>query len=78
MSSEHAIIVARNTRTGEIQLPLDDTTLYDTSGYGIDGEPNGVGSVRSIINSVRASYHEEWTIALYVRKGDGYCGKVQS
>jgi hypothetical protein len=65
-------------RTGEIQLPLGDTTLYDTSGYGLDGEAGGVGSVQSIIDRVRASYHEEWAITLYVRKGPDYCGKVKS
>lgn len=73
MSSEHAIIVARNDNTGAIELPLGDTTLYDTSGYWADddGEP---GSVSSIIDSVRNQYGEEWTITLYVRSGPSYCG----
>ena len=74
MSSEHAIIVARNTETGEVVLPLGDTTLYTASDYGIDGELNGVGSVKSIIDNVRGRYGDEWTITLYVREGDNYCG----
>lgn len=73
MSSEHAIIVARNNDTGVIELPLDDLTLYDTSDYGIDGKRGGVGSTSSIIEQVRRRYGEEWTITLYVRSGPDWC-----
>lgn len=74
MSSEHAIIIARNSKTGAIELPLDDLTLYDTSGYGLDGQPDGVGSVKSIIDSVRMTYDDDWVITLYVRSGPDWLG----
>lgn len=74
MSSEHAIIVARNTKTGELQLPLDEVTIYDTNGYGLDGRPDGVGSVKIIIDSVRMTYSDDWVITLYVRSGPDWCG----
>lgn len=74
MSSEHAIIIARNTETGAIELPLDDLTLYDTSDYGLDDKRGGIGSVSSIIQQVRRNYSEEWTITLYVRSGPDWCG----
>lgn len=74
MSSEHAIIIARNTETGAIELPLDDLTLYSTSDYGIDNELGGPGSTKSIIDSVSRRYTDEWIITLYVRKGADYCG----
>ncbi|GHC61404.1 hypothetical protein GCM10010136_01920 [Limoniibacter endophyticus] len=74
MSSEHAIIVARNTNTGAIELPLDDLTLYDATDHGIDGEKGGVGSVSSIIEHVRSTYDDNWVITLYVRKGQDWCG----
>lgn len=74
MSSEHAIIIARNSVTGAIELPLDDLTLYDTSDYGIDDQPGGVGSVNSIVDSVRATYSDDWVITLYVRRGPDWTG----
>lgn len=74
MSSEHAIVVARNDDTGAVELPLGDLTLYDTSDYGLDDVRGGIGSVSSIIDSVRGQYGEEWTITLYVRSGPDWCG----
>ena len=38
MSSAHLIIVARNHETGEVQLPLEDMTLYGC-------EPEGEASL---------------------------------
>lgn len=66
MSSEHIIIVARNNRTGEIQLPLEDTTLY------------GVGNEDGLLQAYRAQYSEEWSLALYGPMGGFYAGKVSS
>ena len=53
MSSSHIIVVARNHKTGEIQLPLDDLTLY------------GVGGEEDVLETCRQQYDEDWTLALY-------------
>lgn len=71
MSSEHAIIVARNLETGAIELPLDDLTLYSTEGYGFDKQPK---SIQSIIDSVRMAYDDDWVITLYQSSGPNWCG----
>ena len=62
MSSSHIIIVARNTKTGEIELPLDDLTLY------------GVGGEDDVLQTCRRQYGEEWVLSLYAPIGDQWCG----
>ena len=62
MSSSHIIVVARNHKTGEIQLPLDDLTLY------------GVGGEEDVLETCRLSYDEDWSLALYEPKGAFYSG----
>lgn len=62
MSSEHIIIVARNTKTGEVELPLDDLTLYFMEGS------------ESVLQTARRSYGEDWVLALYQPVGDFWCG----
>lgn len=65
MSSSHIIIVARNKKTGAIELPLEDMTLYGTGGE--DG----------VLATCRRQYSEEWTLALYAPIGDFYAGDKQ-
>lgn len=62
MSSSHIIVVARNTDTGAIELPLEDLTLY------------GVGGEEDVLQTCRMSYGEEWVLTLYCPYGDTYCG----
>lgn len=71
MSSEHAIIIARNSKTGAIELPLDDLTLYSTEGYSLYHQPK---SIQSIIDSVRMTYDDDWVITLYEQCGPNWCG----
>ncbi|TGQ19278.1 hypothetical protein [Mesorhizobium sp. M00.F.Ca.ET.217.01.1.1] len=62
MSSDHIIIVARNARTGEIRLPLEDTTLY------------GLGGEDELLRSYRGQFSEEWALSLYKPFGLTYAG----
>lgn len=62
MSSRHIIIVARNHKTGEVELPLDDMTLY------------GIGGEESVLQTCRQSYSEDWALALYEPVGDWWTG----
>jgi hypothetical protein len=70
MSSSHYIIVARNDETGEIQLPLENMTLY---GMGIDPE-TGEYEEESIVRTCAATYGPEWTLTLYGPLGASYSG----
>lgn len=70
MSSEHIIIVARNTETGELRLPLDDMTLYSSGGL----DETGIGSPESILQTCRAIFTEEWVLAVYRPYGDFFAG----
>ncbi|MBY3543645.1 hypothetical protein HFN71_28590 [Rhizobium laguerreae] len=68
MSSSHLIIVARNDETGEIQLPLENMTLY---GMGIvDGEYEE----ETVVRTCAMSYGPEWTLTLYGPLGASYYG----
>ncbi|MBY5553744.1 hypothetical protein J0664_05965 [Rhizobium leguminosarum] len=68
MSSSHLIIIARNDETGEIQLPLENMTLY---GMGIvDGEYEE----ESVVRTCAASFGPEWTLTLYGPLGASYSG----
>jgi hypothetical protein len=62
MSSSHIIVVARNTKTGAIELPLDELTLY------------GTGGEEDVLQTCRKKYGEEWTLSLYAPIGDFYTG----
>lgn len=53
MSSSHLIIVAHNTATDEIELPLGNTTLY------------GTGSEEKILERCCKRYDNDWILALY-------------
>ncbi|MAZ17945.1 MAG: hypothetical protein CL535_16645 [Ahrensia sp.] len=53
MSSSHLIIVAHNTATDDIELPLGNTTLY------------GVGDEEKILERCRKRYDNDWILALY-------------
>lgn len=53
MSSSHIIVVARNDKTGEIELPLEELTLY------------GVGGEESVLELCCRRYNEDWSLALY-------------
>ncbi|KEA07501.1 hypothetical protein [Rhizobium rhizogenes] len=70
MSSSHYIIVARNNETGEIQLPLEDMTLY---GMGVDTE-TGEYEEESVVRTCAMSYGPEWTLTLYGPLGSSYYG----
>lgn len=63
MSSSHIIVIARNTETGAIELPLDDLTLY------------GCGGEEDVLQTCRMLYGEEWALTLYRPYGDTYCGR---
>ena len=56
MSSCHLIIVARNTVTGKLELPMGDMTLY------------GVGGEEDILNSLTETYDEDWVLCIYGQK----------
>lgn len=69
MSSSHYIIVARNDKTGEVQLPLENMTLY---GMGtVDGEYEE----ESVVRTCAMSYGPEWTLTLYGPLGGSYSGR---
>lgn len=53
MSSSHLIVVAHNTTTDEIELPLGNTTLY------------GIGEEENILERCRKRYDNDWILALY-------------
>lgn len=74
MSSAHYIIVARNDKTGEIQLPLGDMTLY---GSGIDPE-TGEYEEEDLVRQCAKQYGEDWTICLYGRLGAAYGGSKKA
>ena len=78
MSSEHAVIIARHDITGRLEFPLGDTTLYDTSDYGLDDEQGGVGSVSSIMRQCQKQYGDDWTLTLYVSHGASYSGQIRT
>lgn len=65
MSSEHYIIVARHDKTGKIELPLDDLTLYGC-------EPEGEDALFQLVCK---RYDEGWTLAVYAPKGGFYGGR---
>lgn len=62
MSSSHIIIVARNTKTDEIELPLGNMTLY------------GLGEEEDVLKTCRISYSEDWNLTLYQPFGSTYYG----
>lgn len=74
MSSEHLIIVARNTETGELRLPLGNTTLYMSGG--IDAE--GTASAESVLQTCRRSFTEDWVLAVYRPDGSFWSGSKSS
>lgn len=55
MSSSHIILVARNTETGELRLPLDNLTLY------------GCGGEDEVLETTRQTcgLGPEWVLTLY-------------
>lgn len=71
MSSSHYIIVARNDETGEIQLPLENMTLY---GMGVDAE-TGEYEEEDLVRSCAANHGPEWTLTLYGPLGASYGGR---
>lgn len=62
VSSSHIIVVARNTETGAIELPLEDLTLY------------GGGGEEDVLRTCRLQYSEEWSLTLYQPYGDTWSG----
>jgi hypothetical protein len=64
LSSEHLIVIARNHLTGEIQLPLEELTLY-----GDEDENDG------LVRGIAKHYDEDWVITLYGKKGPDYSGQ---
>lgn len=70
MSSSHLIIVARNYETGELQLPLENLTLY---GMGQDPETK-LYEEDSLVQECAKKYGPEWGITLYVPVGPTYSG----
>lgn len=63
MSSSHLIILARNTLTGELRLPLNDMTLY------------GVGGEQSVVETAAMTFTDDWVLDLYGPIGDRIVGK---
>lgn len=63
MSSSHLIILARNTLTGELRLPLDDMTLY------------GTGEEQSVVETAAMTFTDDWVLNLYAPVGDQVIGK---
>lgn len=53
MSSSHLVIIARNTKTGDLELPLGNQTLY------------GTGDEESILESITKRYTDDWCLAIY-------------
>lgn len=70
MSSSRLIVVARNDDTGEIQLPLENMTLY---GMGVDPE-TGEYEEESLVRTCAMSYGPEWSLTLYGPLGSSYYG----
>lgn len=70
MSSSHYVIIARNTETGKIELPLDDMTLY---GGGVDPE-TGEYEEEGLVRECAKQYGPEWTVTLYGMLGASYAG----
>lgn len=68
MSSNHYVVIARNDETGEVQLPLENMTLYGMGG--VDDEY----VEESVVRSCSASYGPEWTLTLYGPLGASYSG----
>lgn len=64
MSSARYIIVARHDRTGKLELPLGDMTLYGC-------EPEGE---EQLLQNVRHQYGEDWSIAMYQPIGPFWSG----
>jgi hypothetical protein len=62
MSSSHIVIIARNDITGEIELPLEDMTLY------------GCGGEEKVLETCRANYSMDWTLSLYRPYGISWAG----
>ncbi len=54
MSSAHYVIIARQDKTGKLELPLGDMTLYGC-------EPEGE---EQLLQNVRHQYGEDWSIAI--------------
>lgn len=54
MSSDHVVIVARNTESGEVRLPLGNVTLYSTE------------RIDDFVRRVCADYGDEWVVAAYL------------
>lgn len=70
MSSSHYIIVARNDVTGEIQLPLENVTLY---GMGLDPD-TGEYEEEALVRECAKRYDKDWSLCLYGRLGAVYGG----
>ena len=65
MSSSHIVIVARNTETGEVKLPLGDMTLY------------GAGEEEQVLQTCAMScgLGEDWVLTLYHPVGPSITAK---
>ncbi|QIX20791.1 hypothetical protein [Agrobacterium pusense] len=74
MSSSHYIIVARNDKTGDIQLPLENMTLY---GMGKDQE-TGEHEEESLVRTCAYDYGPEWTLTLYGPISASYGGTAKN
>lgn len=66
MSSSHLIILARNTDTGELRLPLENLTLYGC------GEEGRVLETCSQVSGLGP----EWELTVYAPMGPSVVGKV--
>lgn len=64
MSSAHYVIIARQDKTGKLELPLGDMTLYGC-------EPEGE---EQLLQNVRHQYGEDWSIAMYQPIGPFWSG----
>ena len=62
MSSDHLIIVARNSTNGKIRLPLGDLTLY------------GTGGEEKLLEGLRSKYDENWDLTIYQKKSQSVIG----
>lgn len=73
MSSEHYIIVARNTITGAIELPLDDMTLY---GQGCD-PVTWEYLEEALVHNIAGRYGDDWVVTLYGPVGGNFSGRAK-
>lgn len=63
MSSSHLVIIARNMKTGQIDLPLGDhMTLY------------GCGGEEELVRACAGNYTDDWVLTLYHPRGPDVLG----